>query len=215
MEDADVHNPSLKVSAFITIDNQWNISALTQTLNDEPIINKIIGIPLPMLLRVDFFWWGDTALESSLLKLRLGLPMGFIRTLTWIGNLTGFEKLTLCPRRFFFFGSYATMPYLWRGFFSKGDSMSTPLAPSVLMILNPLLTFSRIVWWPKRCGNTPLLIIGFLIVCWHPHTRISISFSFTCSDRVPHLLNRKWPLFCRVYGNPVMIRYFKTRFLTC
>ena len=33
---------------FITSDKHWNIELLKGTLNDHPIIHRIVGIPLPI-----------------------------------------------------------------------------------------------------------------------------------------------------------------------
>jgi len=53
MDPSVIPNLDLKVSEFITPTGDWNVRLLKSTLNHHPIIQKIIGIALPIFQRED------------------------------------------------------------------------------------------------------------------------------------------------------------------
>jgi len=57
VEDQDMVNFDLKVSDFIE-NKQWNIYKLRLYLNNQDIVHKVIGIPIPLTTIKDSFCWG-------------------------------------------------------------------------------------------------------------------------------------------------------------
>ena len=57
IEEQDTINLDLKVSEFIE-NKQWNVHKLGQYVNNQDIVNKIIGIPIPNSEIKDSFCWG-------------------------------------------------------------------------------------------------------------------------------------------------------------
>ena len=57
IEDQDMMNFDLKVSDFIQ-HKQWNIQRLRLFINNQDIVHKIIGIPIPVTEIKDSFYWG-------------------------------------------------------------------------------------------------------------------------------------------------------------
>jgi len=53
-------NPDCTVSAFITPAKMWDIEKLRVVLNNDPIVNKIVGIPIPIFGQEDTCCWGFT-----------------------------------------------------------------------------------------------------------------------------------------------------------
>ena len=56
--EANIEDPTFKVQEFILPNRTWNTRKLSSTLNDHPIINKILGIDLPCKPIDDSFCWG-------------------------------------------------------------------------------------------------------------------------------------------------------------
>ena len=66
-EDANL-DLETKVSEFIK-NGQWNLQKLNQSLNNHPIIQKNIGIPIPLIEIRDSFCWGLNSSGSFSTKL--------------------------------------------------------------------------------------------------------------------------------------------------
>jgi len=57
-------NPGCTVSNFITNNNIWDMTKLQTVLNNDPIIQKILRIPIPIFEKKDTFCWGLTVSGS-------------------------------------------------------------------------------------------------------------------------------------------------------
>ena len=60
MEDDIQPNIQTKVSEFIQ-DKKWNVQKLHQYVNDHLVVQKIIGIPIPITKISDSYYWGLTS----------------------------------------------------------------------------------------------------------------------------------------------------------
>jgi len=57
LDKDEISNPDIKVCDFIQNQN-WNIGKFSQFINNQAIIQKIIGIPLPISSIKDTYCWG-------------------------------------------------------------------------------------------------------------------------------------------------------------
>ena len=62
-----IPNPDYRVSDFIQNQN-WNLGKLSQFINNQAIIQKIIGIPLPFTAMKDTFCWGLSSSGAFTMK---------------------------------------------------------------------------------------------------------------------------------------------------
>ena len=59
LQDVDGLDPCMKLSEFIQ-DKKWNLHKLQQTIHNQLILEKIIGIPLSNVEVRDELYWGLT-----------------------------------------------------------------------------------------------------------------------------------------------------------
>jgi len=60
IEPSTLASPNLKVCDVITSDHSWDIETIRSLVMQENIVQKIIGIPLPLSSVADSFCWGPT-----------------------------------------------------------------------------------------------------------------------------------------------------------
>ena len=60
LDPDEIINPDMKVCEFIQ-NQQWNVSKLDQYISRGDIIQKIIGVPLPITAISDSYCWGLSA----------------------------------------------------------------------------------------------------------------------------------------------------------
>ena len=58
LHSTPLSNPDCTVSAFINDDRTWNIQALRHVISDEHVVQKVLGVPLPVSDIEDSFCWG-------------------------------------------------------------------------------------------------------------------------------------------------------------
>ena len=75
LQDVDGLDPGLKLSDFIQ-EKKWNLHKLQQTIPNQLIIEKIIGIPLPNVEARDELFWGFTSSGIFSIQSAMSLTQG-------------------------------------------------------------------------------------------------------------------------------------------
>jgi len=57
LQSTPLSNPNCTVNAFINDDRTWKIQALRQVIHDEHVVQKVLGIPLPVSAIEDSIRW--------------------------------------------------------------------------------------------------------------------------------------------------------------
>ena len=90
LDTSNIPNPELRVCDIITEDTCWDIDKIRSLINQEDIIKKIIGIPLPLTEAEDSCCWGLTGSAHFSTKQQLGQLTRILTLLIQNGLLDGF-----------------------------------------------------------------------------------------------------------------------------
>ena len=64
IQDDSCLHPCIKVSEFI-LNGQWDIQKLNQVIHNQLVLQKTIGIAIPIVATVDSFCWGLGSVSFS------------------------------------------------------------------------------------------------------------------------------------------------------
>ena len=91
-------NPECTVSDFITADRTWNVPKLRRVISDEQVLQKVIGIPLPISDVEDSFCWGFSGSGTFSVKSATWLAHGHDEHPTPTWHFNWIWKLDVPPK---------------------------------------------------------------------------------------------------------------------
>ena len=90
LDSSTIANPQLRVCEVIISDHYWDVRAVRSLVNQEAIVQKIIGMPLSHSTTEDSFCWCSLDLVTLTQKLPRGGLITLFRPMTRNGHIIGF-----------------------------------------------------------------------------------------------------------------------------
>ena len=113
VDEPSLSHSFVKLSEFFTQEAKWDTPCLNSTLNNHPVVQEILGIPIFIHKIKESYWrlnsFGDF---STIWATWATLGFQWQNESNW--PLVGFRKMIQCPKLRFSFGSY-TITVFHRG----------------------------------------------------------------------------------------------------